>query len=142
MFKLYERKRIGWLGDVEEARERSVCHIETIENSVIVSPSTDWTNFTAGKAGNSEKLERRREGEEEEEERRRERRRGGEEEERNDAIYEKPNRETSPSSPPIAIFFRVKVTVQVAFVFKVAFTFAKAFTSSASPSFSFLLKYT
>ena len=50
---------------MEEARERSVCHIETIQNSVIVSPSTDWTNFTAGKAGNSEKLETEREREEE-----------------------------------------------------------------------------
>lgn len=50
MFKLYERKRIVWMNDVLEDYLGAVCHIETIENSIIVSPSTDWTNFTAVKA--------------------------------------------------------------------------------------------
>lgn len=94
MFKLYERKRIEWLDEAEQGKEPSVCHIETIENSVLVSPSTDWTNYSAGITGNSGKRETWREEKEEEEggeEGRRERRR--EREERNESINEKSNRE-------------------------------------------------
>ena len=94
MFKLYERKRIEWLDEAEQGKEPSVCHIETIENSVLVSPNTDWTNYSAGITGNSGKRETWREEKEEEEggeEGRRERRR--EREERNESINEKSNRE-------------------------------------------------